>query len=65
MGLQADLEAAKAEVVKIEAEIAALPAYIIGKTEQELADLYHAITAYFNGSVPAPTLVAEDLKDPA
>jgi Flp pilus assembly pilin Flp len=52
MSLQTELEAAKAEVTRLEAEVAALPAAIVGKTEAELSALWHAIGNYFKGSVP-------------
>ena len=52
MSLETDLIAAKAEVVRIEAEIAALPAELLGKTETELATLYHAVLAFFKGTPP-------------
>ena len=54
MSLQSELEAAKAVVANIESEIAALPNSIAGKTEDELVAIYHAITGYFRGAVPAP-----------
>ena len=55
MGLLADLAAAKAEVTRIEGEIAALPSEIVGKTEAEMVAIWHSITTYFGGTVPAPT----------
>jgi hypothetical protein len=54
MSLQTDLDAAKAEVLRLETEIAALPAEIAGKTENELSIIYHKILAYFKGTVPPP-----------
>lgn len=52
MSLQSDLDAAKAEVTRIEAEIASLPSELLGKTETELASLYHAVLAFFKGTPP-------------
>jgi len=67
MSLQTDLEAAKAEVTRIEAEIAALPSELIGKTEIELASLYHAVLAFFKGTPPPVPEVAVpvEAQDPA
>jgi len=60
MSLSTDLEAAKAEVTRIEAEIAALPSELLGKTEIELASLYHAVLAFFKGTPPpVPSVVVE------
>lgn len=53
MSLQDDLNLAKAEVTRIEAEIAALPAVIVGKTEAELIGIWQAIDVYFKGNVPS------------
>lgn len=52
MSLNTELEAARAEVVKLETELAALPEGFITKSEVELAAIYHAITAFFRGNVP-------------
>lgn len=68
MTLKTELEDAKAEVAKLEAEIAALPAELIGKTENEMVDLWHKITGYFGGNVPAlpvPPPMEIDLKPDA
>lgn len=56
MSLQTDLSAAKEKVSLIEAEIAALPAEIKDKSENELSKIYHAIAQFFGGhdAVPAP-----------
>lgn len=58
MSLQDDLTAARAEVAKIEAEIAALPETVAGKTEDELVAIWHAIKAYFKGDVPEQPVAA-------
>lgn len=58
MSLQDDLQAAKNEVSRIEAEIAELPSELLNKSEEELANLYHAVLRYFKGTpppVPSPT----------
>jgi len=52
MSITSELEAAKLEVAKLEAELAALPEGFITKSEAELASIYHAITAFFRGNVP-------------
>jgi hypothetical protein len=57
MNLQDELNAARAEVIRLEAEVAALPGIIAGKTESELVQVYHAIVSFFRGSVPAPAVV--------
>jgi uncharacterized iron-regulated protein len=49
--VKADVEA-KAKV--IEAELAALPAELIGKGEAELATLYHKIVHFFGGADKVP-----------
>ena len=62
MSLSTDLEAAKAEVTRIESEIAAaLPSELLGKTETELASLYHAVLAFFKGTPPP---VPDPVPDP-
>ncbi|MDP4114397.1 MAG: hypothetical protein Q8924_20045 [Bacillota bacterium] len=58
MSLNDDLKTAEAEVAKIEAEIAALPEVIKGKTESELSEIFHAIRAFFGGKDPEPVAVA-------
>lgn len=59
MSLQTELDAAKAEVARIEAEIKQLPETLIGKTEKELAIIYHSIAKYFRWNVPAIAIEAE------
>ena len=56
MSLQTELDAAKAEVARIEAEIKQLPETLIGKTENELAIIYHSIAKYFKWNVPVPVI---------
>lgn len=62
MSLQTYLSAAKEKVSLIEAEIAALPAEIKDKTENELSKIYHAIAQFFGGhdAVPAPVSEAPE-----
>jgi hypothetical protein len=60
MSLQNDLDTAKAEVARIESEIAAMPATIVGKTEDELVAIWHAIKSYFKGDVPEHPVVVVD-----
>ncbi len=55
MSLKDDIAVAKALVAKLEGELAKIPAEIVNKSEQEIADIYHAIGKYFHGAVPEPT----------
>ena len=66
MSLQDELNAAKAEVARLETEIAALPTEIKDKTEDELSKIWHAITSFFRGAdkVPAPQPVAVPAAQP-
>ena len=56
MGLLAELEVAKAEVVRLEGEIATLPSVIAGKAEAEMVEIYHRIRQYFGDNVPPQDL---------
>ena len=49
--VKADLEAQEAAIA---AEVAALPSDIAGKTDADLAALYHKIEAYFGGAANVP-----------
>jgi hypothetical protein len=49
MSIQSELNTAKAEVARLEVELAALPPAIISKTEAELKADYAAIVAFFRG----------------
>jgi predicted nucleic acid-binding Zn-ribbon protein len=59
MSLKDQLDAAKAEVARIEAEMESLPEVIKNKTEEELSDIFHAIRHYFGGQDPAPIPTAD------
>jgi hypothetical protein len=52
MSIATELEAAKAEVVRLEAELAVLPAEFTAKAESELSKLYADIASFFRGTVP-------------
>jgi len=42
------------KVTKLEAELTALPAELVGKADNEVAALYHKIVAYFGGVDKVP-----------
>lgn len=62
MSLADDLAIARAEVARIESEIASLPDEVAGKSEEEMAVIFHSIAHFFKGTVPSLNDVAQSTK---